>query len=204
MSKATTIDLVETLLLGLDDDTAISDLYDDVIIMLGSAPIITNAAAQQSFAFFATYPEPAAAIMPLAVFFGDRETPLTELNALESQNGNWRGTSTGTPVVATQDTEREGSITFFPAPAAGSAAPTGVFATDFGAGFDPNFVSFIFTEDRQDVMAWLELMIALEVAGREMAREGEQMDSDAAAAFFKLSQVIRAMVLRPARNEVNL
>lgn len=194
MSKADVLTLSNELALGLADPVQLGTYYADLVRLLGNEPVLTNAQAQDIDALVRDYATPDEAVLLLAVYVGDRELPHTLERELEAIDSDWRNAVPGIPRVYTDEDLSENAVALYPTPADDALGTDQVFDDDFGLDFVPGQLSFIYTEERDDVLPWLELWLAVAILEREFERESNHRDLPFAGSAGQLAQVIKKMI----------
>ena len=171
MAKASVVQLLE--LIGMDtagdrvDTTTRDRYYSDVADSLAQV-LIVNAdvaiAAQE-----ATIVIHNDAVSLTGVFWDGTWLYKESLDWLETEDKDWRDVE-GTPHSYTQENESDDTFTLFPKP---DSAGT---------------VTFLYTQRRVDLPAWLEFPMAFDVLAREFGRDSDHRDADLSAAFKALGQ----------------
>lgn len=173
MAKADVVTLVDDLSLSITDSTEVGVIYDEVVRELGFLELMTSTETHALDAGEATVTFEDDAVMALELFTASGgRLDRTTTNAIRSVYGNqWRNL-VGTPLAYVKDHEDENVVRLVPVPSA------------------PETVTIVRTDARDDLPVWLELPVALEVLGREMARESDHQDVKFAAASSQLGRIL--------------
>ena len=173
------------------DTTAITRYYDDVTFELGRTTEIATQASLIESTGAVRYRLPSTAIKLIAVFYDDVELYKLGLDELAVQNPEWRYEH-GNPFGYWIENEPIERFVVYPAP----INPSGTVALkDLGASFVQDAISVVYTQDQANVLGWLELPVALEVASRELSMESNHKDLEAAALLRALASVLFKVVL---------
>jgi hypothetical protein len=191
--KADVLQLVADLSQGQADLVVCGHYYDDLVTEMGLSAIPTciTATYLQSLSHVEEYFLPAGVIEVLAVGFNDRELPRSTIGeqwqfAPDSQ------TLLGDPVTwLAEDTIDRLRVLVLPTPSTdgppiGGGSPLGTAVADA--------LTLIYSEQREDVHPEEELWMALEILGREFARDSEHTDHTTAQIAHGLAQILRHLV----------
>ena len=191
MAKADCTALVATLAVSVNDSTATTQYYVDVVEELGFeyAPL-TGAAYVATTQGTKNYTLPTAAQRGLAFFYDDNQLYFADKNELAASDENWE-TRQGSPIVITFDHTDQRTFDIVPVPdqagdAIGASTP---FTADIG-----NVITVIYANNPDDVHSWEELPVALEILSREFARDSAHKDENAAKAWKGLAELFYQLV----------
>ena len=190
MARAGVESLALTIANSVGDTNEITRIYDDVVFDLGRGEIITQLGLIAGVSGTASYAFPSAAIEILGVFYDDtelRETTIAELDTFMSQ---WRD-MTGRPIVYLLEGEDERTFRLIPTPVDSSGSVAGL---SFGADYPTHGIGVIYTEDRTDLMTYLELPVAVGIAAREMRNVTNHQDLKTSEAFSAIADILFSMV----------
>lgn len=193
MAKADVLQLVSDLSAGLADQTAASAFYNDVVyeMGLGRSVSLTGAAFVQATKSAGQYSFPVTAVRPLLLFYDETSMHPSDTKEAEAYDKEWRATL-GEPRVWLVEHETNRVFTVLPVPRRSGAAVGAT--TPFGAALpEANFL-VVYTENRADVHAFEELIVALQVLGREFDRESDHTDHTAAQYCTMLVGLLGAML----------
>lgn len=193
MSKATTLTLISSLAVSVDDSTATGDYYDDVVEELGftKTPLV-NAEYVAVVAGTKEHTLPTQAVRALIYLYDDTQLYFADKRELEVSDDYWR-LRQGTPaVVCFSDTDQR-KFDVVPVPDRSGAA-IGV-NTPFTAHVADN-IAVIYADRTAAgaVHSWEEMQIALEVLARETARDSEHKDLDQSKAWQTLADLFAELV----------
>lgn len=193
MAKADVLQLVADLSASLADQTAASKYHSDIVFEqgLGRNISLTGAAFIQVSADTAEYTYPTTTIRPLLLFYDDTTMHPSDIKEAEAYDKQWR-TTLGEPRVFLIEHEPERTLDVIPVPKR-AGATVGV-ATPFGTTFPEANLLMIYSENRTDVHAYEELVVALQILAREMDRESNHTDHEHAAAATMLAALFQAML----------
>jgi hypothetical protein len=168
MSKADTLALA-TLLAGPDvDQTLLDRFYQDVVWEFGQAELLVQPAYIGVTAGTGEFQLPARGVRLLTVFYEDEELGPLRLTDVAALDPHWRDAQ-GHPLAYIVDDVTARGFRLYPIPDM-SSKPGG-----------EGVVVVFYTEAPDDVLAWLELPIALTILAREYVRESDHRDPAFAA-----------------------
>ena len=193
MSRATTLARVADLSRSQADAIIAGRFYDDVVYQMGAEMLLTQATLVEVDRADATAELPDTVLKVLHVFWDDIELSEESLTTLEWVDPFWKDRES-TPSGYVTLGESEGTLRLYPAPEVSSADFTFAFGAPFGVGFPAYSLLVIHTEKRENVPAWLEMIVALQILVYEYGRESNHRDTQFAAACGTLGQMLRGMV----------
>lgn len=197
MAKADVLALVSMLSDSTSSSTQVSNYYNDVVFEMADGvfpgPSLTNASFVAVVEGTANYTYPAALVRLIAVLYDARDLVRESQRGAELFNRDWRG-DFARPVAYVLNDEDLRTLSLIPVPDT-SGQTIGVL-TPFSATFPAENLTFIFTEERDDVHLDEELPLALEILGREWSRDSDHHDAQAAEIAKKLSGLLFGLVNR--------
>lgn len=140
----------------------------------------------------ATYTEPAAAIRTMMLLYDNRELRGATRRGLEAYDANWRSRQ-GRPRSYTEQDQDYGVMRLVPVPDV-DGQTVGAFDPLVDPDFPGNNLTFVYTDNVTDVLAWDEMWVALDVLSREFGRESDHYDTEFAKLARQLAAMIRSMV----------
>lgn len=200
MPKANVLALVSTLSDSVADATQVSNYYDDVVFEMAQGvfpgPSLTDAAFVAVVDGQANYSFPTDAVRVLLLHYDTTDLPKEAQKGAELFNKDWRS-DRGRPAAFVVADEDRRTVSLIPIPDVDGQA-IGVL-TPFSATFPAENLTFIFTEERDDVHLDEELPLALEILGREFARDSNHHDAQASDFAKQLSGLLFGLVHRKGR-----
>lgn len=187
--KEDVLTLAQDLSLQQGDPATASALYDEAVLALHGRPLLVGMTFLEHDAENSVYDVPDAALELLAVFYDDRQLSSMTRQAIESIQPDWRDRR-GPPRAFVTETEGDRRFRLWPVPDTASTPESFVFGEPFGRDYPGYILVVLATEARRDVPAWLELPLALEVLGREFARESNHRDPVFAGACAELAVLL--------------
>lgn len=196
MSRATTIAYANTLLDSLGDTTQLTTYYDNVVleIALGRWPDVVSLVDAAHVAVVAedgVYAFPTAAIRVIGLHYDARELAEATPGEADSFDRQWRITR-GEPLAFVTSGEDHRDVRLVPVPAANGAALAGNTPFNWTTWKAGN-LTFVYTKTENDMDADEELFLALEIAARELSRDSNHHDSNAADLAKQLASVFLKM-----------
>lgn len=197
MSRATTITYANTLLDSLGDTTQLGQYYDEITMEIarGTWPDVVSmvgADFRQGVTGTSLYLFPDAAIRLLSVHYDRLQLAEASPSEADAYDREWRVTR-GEPVAYTMADEADNTIRVVPVPDVTGESPTGITPVDFGAATWPsNNVAFVYTTNTS-VHTDEEMWLALEMVARELARDSNHHDEEAAGLAKTLADLFRKM-----------
>lgn len=174
MSKANILTLASTIALDLENDTTISQFFDDLIETMAflPKPLFTEYTIEEITSGTATYSyDQTDMLKVLHAFMSDTEIFMTDENGLEAYSSTWRSAS-GTPIALTQDWLQR-QYTFYPNPNISTSGTGG--AAPLGVDYATNPVFIIYAKDRSSGFAeYYALPLALLALAREFSYDALQ------------------------------
>lgn len=177
MAEADVLYLVNLLSNGQADPTVTPDLYFDIVAQWGDGPELLTNASQVAINPTTEFQIPSSIINVIGMIYDDRELGELTLRELEMLNPEWRN-ATGKPSSYTNVAESAKTFALYPTPRVATSPMLGVSGEPLGADYPTNSIAVIHTEQRQDVMYYLELPLALLILEREFSRESDHRDTD--------------------------
>lgn len=182
---------------ALAETAARSRYYADVVYEAGlMRERVCNAAFVATTQGTAEYTQPASAIRALMVLYDTQQLRPSGRRALESYDTDWRS-NRGRPLSFAPFDEDIHVYRLVPVPAASSVVIGGTTPFDAaigGVAFPTDALTFIYTDNATDVLAWDELWVALEVLGREFGRESDHFDLLFSTTARQIASLLRALV----------
>lgn len=190
MSKADVLALVADLGGSRCDAGVANQYYDDVAYELARASQTLEINLIPSVADTAQYAYPSDAVNLLAVFYDDKQLSRATIREMDAHSINWRD-ERGTPDDVV--TEFEDAKTFRLAPTPDRASADFIFmGTPLGSEYPEYTCAALYQQKRDDLPAYFDLYMALEILSREFSRESDHRD----LRFAQACQQLAALVLR--------
>jgi len=193
--KSDVLQLVSDLSGGLADATVADRLYREIVMDWGQHEWLVSASQVTVDGVTAQYDAPPATLRILAVIFGDTVLSHTTRRALEAVDPVWRQT-TGYPRAWVTETEGDRRFRLYPYPDVASTPMMVVTGALFGADWPPDSIAVIYTENRRDVLDWLQLPLALAILAREFVRESDHQSLGFAKVCNDLSTLLLQGLMR--------
>ena len=197
MPKADVLTLVSTLSDSVADTTQITNYYNDVVFEMAQGvfpgPSLTGAAFVEVVAGTANYAFPVDAVRVLLLNYDTTDLPKEGERGATLFNKDWRADQ-GRPAAFIVTDENRRTVSLVPVPDTDGQA-VGVL-TPFSATFPAENLTFIYTEERDDVHLDEELPLALEILAREFARDSNHHDAQASDFAKKLAGLLFGLVHR--------
>ena len=200
MAKADVLALVSTLSDSTSSATQVSNYYDDVVHEMSAGAILPDASLTDA-AFVAVtegtgvYTFPTALVRLLSVHYDSRDLLRETRRGAELYDADWRATR-DRPTAYVLNDEDLRTLSLVPVPDTTGQA-IGIL-TPFSSSFPAENLTFIYTEERDDVHLDEELPVTLEILGREMARDSNHHDAQMAEVAKKLAGLLFGLVHRRA------
>lgn len=198
MAKADVIALVEDIAgdrsdtLNLTDTTLTDQYYDDAVYEFGARlDGIVEAEFVATVKGTAVYTQPATAITPLMLCYGDRQLRPSARRAMEAYDPLWR-TRKGTPQSYMTTDANIHEWRLVPIPDRDGEA-IGVL-TPFTSEFPEENLLFISTASVADVPAIDEFWLTFDILAREFSRESDHRDALFAKTCSQLMSLFRTFV----------
>jgi hypothetical protein len=199
MPRARAVEQALDFLGGLGQPEAVDARYPDVVRDLAretQAFVIWT--MLDGSAAVSTYTLPPHALAIQHVIWYPEELPRTDARGLDLVAPGWEPT-TGDPLTWHEDQSSARTFAVFPTPTADGAR--GLMALDSPeVGLPPTgnpVVFYAYVPEAEALPAWLDGVLALDLAAREAENLGEAQDLALSAALRQVSQMIRALVFRP-------
>jgi len=193
MPQADVLQLVTDLSDGLNDSTATTNYYGDVIFLMGLDPggTVVNITTVDPVIFVPQTTLPASSITTLAVIYDRKHLSKTGRARANAWDTQWF-TTLGPPFAWLDEDQDRHTITEIPIPV---NPPTVGLPRDPSTS-DPGFngLTIIYTETRTDAHGDEELAMALEIMAREFSRDSDHTDHTAAQTCRTLSGTLFTMV----------
>jgi hypothetical protein len=192
MAKADVLQLVADLSASTADQVASGRFHGDIVyeMGLGKSVSLVGAAFVQVSGGTSEYTFPATTIYPLLLFYDDTVLTPSMVKEAEAYDKQWR-TTLGEPRTWLDEHETLRTFDLVPTPRRDGAA---VGVTTPFTGFPEGNVLMIYSENRTDVHAFEELIMALLILAREFDRESDHTDHDAAQYCVQLGALYQAML----------
>lgn len=175
MGKAEVMALVSLLSRDRQDNNAVEQYYEHVVVGLARKGILVEATLVAASTDVAVYEWPEGAIDVLGVWYDNKELSYSKLGDLEAYRPVWRSLK-GKPSSYTLQDEATRSLRIIPSP----EVPSAIFSFDWGQPFGHDYPGYsivvVHTVVRDDVADYFTLAIALDVLAREFARDSEHRD----------------------------
>jgi hypothetical protein len=154
------------------DTTTRDRYYSDVADAL--AQVLAVNATLVIVANDSTVVLPSDAVALIGVFWDGVWLYEEDLASLETEDKDWRDVE-GTPHSYTQENENDDTFTLFPKPDTQGT------------------ITFLYTQRRLNLPAWLEFPMAFDILAREFNRDSDHRDTVQAGAFKQLGQYCYGM-----------
>jgi hypothetical protein len=194
MAQADVLQLVTDVADSLNDATACTTYYGDVVFLMGLDPDGTLVTASTIDPGVNTLPTtmPTTSITTLAVLYDRTHLSKTGIQGAGVWDSRWAITK-GTPKVWLDQNQPRHTIAIVPIPVtppSGAALPVDPSTTNPGfAG-----LTVLYTESRTNVHGDEELALALEILCREFSRDSDHTDRTLAQSCRTLSGVLFRML----------
>lgn len=177
---------------GIADPVTLDEDYADVLEALDPTELLVDIRLleHQDDAAFAV---PNSAFRILGVWYDDRQLAATDMRQLESATPWWRD-AVGVPRAFIVETEGDRLFRLYPAPDAPSDELSFPHGLPFGVDYPQNIVPVAYTETRDHLPDWMDLLVAFAMLSREFARESRHRDATFASAVRKLADRCLNMV----------
>jgi hypothetical protein len=193
MSRATTITLANTLANSEADTTKLGDYYDEAVRELGLGVLVPGAVSLTGAEYAAgvegqaEYDFPATALKLLYVLYDRSQLAFAQTDEANLYDEEWRNMR-GVPVSFLTADQDQRTIAVIPTPDVDGQSVG--LNTPFTTTFPGENLTFIYTEERDDVHSDEELPLALTILSRELSRDSNHADGNAA----QLAAAIAAML----------
>lgn len=193
MAMSDVLQLVTDLSDGLNDSTACTNYYSDVVYLMGLDPggTLVNASTIDPVVLVPQTTLPASSITTLAVLYDVKHLSKTGRKGAQAWDTHWF-TTLGQPFAWLDEDQNRHTITEIPIPV---TPPT------VGLPRDPsisnpgqNGLTVIYTETRTNAHGDEELAMALEIMAREFSRDSDHTDHTSAQTCRTLSGVLFGMI----------
>ena len=191
-SKANVLTLCGKLCLELENDTTISQYFDDTVerFALLPAPVFTKHALVTLTAGTETYDFESDMLRLLHAIFDDASLFMTDEDALEAYSTTWRSAS-GTPLAVTQDWLAR-QYTLYPNPDANSGVAG---AEPLGEDYPDDILWIIYAQDRASaIQEYYALPLAILTLAREFSYATLHYDPEFAEQCNQLGQLMLALL----------
>lgn len=193
MAKADVLTLVDTLSLGVADQTTVSSSYSEVLRAFASLEWFVAAQAVEHATDAPEYLAPDDALALLALAYDDRWLSHEMLETLEATNPSWRAVR-GLPIAYVAEAVGDRRYRLFPAPDTADVVPDTQMGQPFGVSFYVGQITAVYTHDLSTVPTWCELPLACFLLAREFARDSEHRTPELATAWQALGEALIAYV----------
>ena len=186
MSRATTITFAASLAnpnITITDATKLGDYYDEAVRELGLGVLVPGAVSLTGAEFVAAvegqaeYDWPTTALKILYVLYDRSQLSFAATDEALLYDEEWRNLR-GVPISFLTADQDQRTIAVVPTPEV-DGQTVGVL-TPY-TGFPAENLTFIFTEERDDVHSDEELPLALTILTRELSRDSDHTDQNTAA-----------------------
>jgi hypothetical protein len=191
-SKANVLTLCGKLCLELENDTTISQYFNDTVerLALLPAPVFTKHALVSLITATATYDFKSDMLKLLHAIFDDASLFLTNEDGLEAYSTTWRSAS-GTPLAVTQDWLAR-QYTLYPNPDATSVESG---AEPLGEGYPGDTLWIIYAHDRaSSIQEYYALPLAILTLAREFSYSTLHYEPEFADQCSQLGQLILSLM----------
>jgi len=194
MSQAGVLALVDAYGFDLDAHPQVEGFYADLMWDAARWGVSTSVQLLESVRGDGEYRTPLDEGAIHAIFYDDVQLSPTRLQSLEAVDADWRSVI-GRPNSYIREDQNAHEFRVYPVPDESSVDFSFLFGSPLGHDFPARSLGIVQGEHRDDLPAWLDVPLALQILAREYARESDHRDPAFAKACKDLGDHLLALVL---------